>query len=548
MPLNDLNNTWANIPVPGNVLTNDQDPEGNTLTVTGIRDAAGVLQAVGAGGTTVTIAGKDRSGNPVANAGSLHINPDGSYIFTPALNFLGTAITKYTVCDNGSPQACREVNLTIHVDPVAVTNGNNGKPGYNVTIAENDAKATLMNIPVSGNVMTNDHDPEGNVQTFQSFQNQNGLGTPISSGSILAGTDASGNPVANAGIITFVAGGGYTFIPANGFTGVVTVPYNVCDNGNVQACDVATLTITVVPDVNGVANNRPVATDDHNVVNNLLFPGSSATGNLLGNDIDPLSGNAVNGTTLTLQAPGTYPTAHGSIVIAANGAYTYTPSDVNYTGPDQYVYTLCDNGTPVLCSQGTLYLLDIGQNILPVNLLSFTGHRVGKANMLYWSTAQESNSHHIDVESRTDNSSFAAIGTLAAKGYSSITTNYRFVHPDPPAGVNYYRLKLVDRDGRFNYSNTIAIRDDGTGVPLFAVYPNPFRDQVEMAITFDRAAKLSLQLYDVSGKLVRTNTVIASSGFNTIRLSGLENLASGTYFLELRSEEQTIRTKLFKAY
>jgi hypothetical protein len=172
LPIDDVNNTWVNMPVSGNVSTNDQDPENNTLTITGIADASNAFQSINSLGTTVTISGKDKNGNTVANAGSLIIYPNGSYTYTPAANFTGNAITKYSVCDNGLPQVCKEVNVTITVNTVPITNGTSGVANANILIANNDAKGTIVNTSVTGNVVDNDKDPEGNTINFQSFLNQ----------------------------------------------------------------------------------------------------------------------------------------------------------------------------------------------------------------------------------------------------------------------------------------------------------------------------------------------------------------------------------------
>jgi hypothetical protein len=185
---------------------------------------------------------------------------------------------------------------------------------------------------------------------------------------------------------------------------------------------------------------------------------------------------------------------------------------------------------------------------LPLDLLSFTGKRAGKDNLLQWTTAQEMNSHHFELEQRTDNSSFASIGIVAAKGNTVVETDYGFTHFSPPLGVNYYRLKLVDIDGKFSYSKTIAIKNDGAAVTISSVYPNPFRDKIEVALSFAHAEKFTLNLYDDNGKLVRSSTAMSTAGLNTITMNGLRNLASGTYFLEIRSSSEPVRVKLYKTF
>lgn len=545
LPIGDVNNTWVNMPVSGNVSTNDQDPENDNQSISGIADASSVFQPVILAGTTVTISGKDKTGSAVANAGSFTINPDGTYTFSPANNFTGIAITKYRICDAGMPQVCNEVDVVISVNNIPQTNGNSGTPGANITIANNDSKGTIVNAVVSGNVLTNDRDPEGNSHIFQSFLNQNGGGSSIASGATISGKDTSGSPVASAGVITFDNAGNYTFTPTPGFIGTVALPYKVCDNGNPVACDEANLYISIVPNNNRSANKRPVGTDDFNVVNNLLNPGSLASGNVLSNDIDPGNGNAVNGTTLSVQNPGTYATAHGSITIFANGNYDYLPVST-YKGPDQFVYTLCDNGSTAMCTNATLYFLNIeSPATLPISLLNFGGIMIRNTNMLNWVATHSMSTSRFEIENKTDATLFTKIGAVDAKA-NNVQNNYSFVHLNPGQGVNYYRLKIIDKDGKHSYSNVVALQRNNPVTVRNVVYPNPFKNKIEVSLTFDMATFINIKINDASGRLIRKERRQVAKGFNLVTISGLENMASGIYFLEIKEGTTSIKEKLFK--
>ena len=74
---------------------------------------------------------------------------------------------------------------------------------------------------------------------------------------------------------------------------------------------------------------------------------TAVTGNVLSNDYDPENNS------MSVSDTGTHSTPHGSITIASNGSYTYTPT-TGYTGDDTYNYTVCDNGTPQACSSAVL--------------------------------------------------------------------------------------------------------------------------------------------------------------------------------------------------
>jgi CshA-type fibril repeat protein len=249
------------------------------------------------------------AGTFITNAGgSITIAADGSYTYTPPLNFNGTDFFDYTVSDGILTDIGR---LNITVTPV------NDRP-----VAVDDAISVPEDSPFTSAVQldANDADVDGDALT------------------VVAGTFAT-----NAGgSITLAADGSYTYTPPLNFNGPDFVDYTVTDG---VLTDVGRLNITVAP-----VNDRPVAVDDAiSIVEDTPF--TSAV-QLDANDTD------VDGDTLTV-VPGTFTTnAGGSITFAADGSYTYTPP-ANYNGPDFVDYIVTD---------GTL--TDIGRltiTVTPVN-------------------------------------------------------------------------------------------------------------------------------------------------------------------------------------
>lgn len=217
--------------------------------------------------------------------------------------------------------------------------------GCNTTVAINDENSTWINVPVSGDVKTNDFDPQGDIQTFGSFLNQSN-GSPVSSGAVVSGVDVNGSPVSNAGTLVF-SNGNYTFTPATGFTGYVSVPYNTCDNGLPSVCDTAVLTITVTS-LPSSGNNSLIANNDENI-----SYGDPVTGNVTSNDhdpeFDPFSVTGVTGsspgTSFTVSGINVNGTANpnaGTLVIGANGSYTFTPTP-GFIGHIDVPYTITDS-------------------------------------------------------------------------------------------------------------------------------------------------------------------------------------------------------------
>ncbi len=289
--VNDINATYVDVPVGGNVITNDYDLDGGTLT---------------ANTTPIVL--------PMTGANVI-INANGDYSYQPAAGFVGTDEFQYAICDNGVPSLCdtATVFITIIAEPGS---------GNNPPVAHNDYNVTLVNTPVSANALNNDADPDGDA--------------------ITATTTLIVGPA--HGTATITAPGVYTYTPSTGYEGMDQFTYRICDNGTPVLCDTAIVFIEIT--TSGSGNNPPFAGDDFEITE----MNTPVTGNVLPNDGDP-DGNAINVVTLPIENP-----ANGTVVISANGNFTYTPN-TGFTGPDQFVYEICDNGVPSLCAEATVYIL-----------------------------------------------------------------------------------------------------------------------------------------------------------------------------------------------
>jgi large repetitive protein len=319
--------------VSGNLLTDDgngpaaggvdSDPDGDTLTVSGF--TAGGL--TGTPGVPLTI----------PNVGELTINPDGSYTFDPVPGFEGAVPpVVYTVDDgNGGTDSA---TLSLVVD------ASNDPP-----VAQNDNVRGQEDQPVTFNPLTNDSDPEG--QPLQITQIN---GVNVTPGTPVVITDpVSGDPI---GELVLNPDGTLTFTPEPDFNTTTPIPvvYTVADPDGATAT--ATIRITVVP-----VNDAPVATDNGPIP---TAPNTPVSGNVLTDnngsgvdsdvDGDPLTvtGFAVDtngdgvpenftaGQTATITDDTGNPI--GTLVIGANGAYTFTPSN-GYAGPvPAATYTISD--------------------------------------------------------------------------------------------------------------------------------------------------------------------------------------------------------------
>lgn len=176
---------------------------------------------------------------------------------------------------------------------------------------------------------------------------------------------------------------------------------------------------------------------------------------------------------------------------------------------------------------------------LPVSFLSFSGLRQGQDVSLNWSTIQEFNSASFEIERSKGDNNWSTIGTVAASGNTNTQKNYNFVDRNPQGTLLLYRLKQIDIDNNFKYSNIVRITARNTATPMLS-YPNPFTSQVSLSISSTTDQSVLVRLYDASGKTLRSETNQLLAGNNSISISSLDKLAAGIYYVEVKDDAGTV--------
>jgi hypothetical protein len=173
--------------------------------------------------------------------------------------------------------------------------------------------------------------------------------------------------------------------------------------------------------------------------------------------------------------------------------------------------------------------------IIPVELTSFTASVSDTRVTLNWSTATETNNQGFTVE-RSNGNEFAAVGFVNGKGTTTEVQNYSFVDAGVTPGSYSYRLKQVDFDGTFEYSNTIEV--EVLAPKEFALnqnFPNPFNPSTMITFSLAVDAKVSLKVFDILGQEVMTivnNNLSAGAHEYTFDAS---NFNSGVYFYRIEA-------------
>ncbi|WP_341907400.1 Ig-like domain-containing protein [Fluviicola taffensis] len=284
-------------PVSGDVTdAGDSDPDGTPLTV-----------------NTTPVDGP--------NNGTIVVNTNGTYTYTPNVNFNGTDTVVVSVCDAGTPLPAICVNDTIFI---TVT------PINDAPTVDNENITTPEETPVSGDVTdAGDSDPDGTPLTVNT--------TPVDG--------------PNNGTIVVNTNGTYTYTPNTNFTGTDTVVVSVCDAGTPlpAICVNDTIFITVTP-----INDAPIV-DNENITTPEETPVSG--------DVTDAGDSDPDGTPLTVNTTPVDGPNNGTIVVNTNGTYTYTPN-VNFNGTDTVVVSVCDAGTPLpaICVNDTIFI-----TITPIN-------------------------------------------------------------------------------------------------------------------------------------------------------------------------------------
>ena len=122
-----------------------------------------------------------------------------------------------------------------------------------------------------------------------------------------------------------------------------------------------------------------------------------------------------------------------------------------------------------------------------------------------------------------------------------------FMDADPGVAEIYYRLKMVDTDGKYLYSNVILVNAIlPQGIVLSKISPNPFISSLNLTVVMDSDFPLNLQLTDLTGRTIYKKLMQGKKGENIIRLNDLAKLPVGIYYLRITAPGALINQKLLK--
>jgi len=251
--------------------------------------------------------------------------------------------------------------------------------------------------------------------------------------------------------------------------------------------------------------------------------------NLAAGDFDLLTnGFPLGGTTIT--------SVVGTGCLGATdttSTLTFTLSAAPAAGYDHTWYVRASAAADItdVCGNPMLQGSSNSVMVLPVEMLTFSGEFNGSEVDLEWSTASEVNSAFYHVQSSTDGENFSTFLVRQAVGNSTTLSAYTGVDRFPTPGIMYYRLLILDTDGSYEYSETIAV-EVRKNAATATVYPNPADNAVNVDIDYFGRTPAKIYIYNAVGEILREQDVYLIRGTNKKSIN-ISSLPQGTYILKV---------------
>ncbi len=184
------------------------------------------------------------------------------------------------------------------------------------------------------------------------------------------------------------------------------------------------------------------------------------------------------------------------------------------------------------------------QDPVPVELTMFNVLKDDNIVKLLWNTATEVNNYGFDIERKKDK--WENIGFVEGNGNSNSPKDYTYADTLKMPGIYFYRLKQIDTDGQFEYSQEVKIDmgDIIKGYELMQNYPNPFNPETKIGFKIPERSNVKLTIYDIIGNTVSTLVdKQLEPGYYEEPFDG-KALSSGVYFYRLQTENSSLSGKM----
>ena len=171
---------------------------------------------------------------------------------------------------------------------------------------------------------------------------------------------------------------------------------------------------------------------------------------------------------------------------------------------------------------------------LPITINYITGQKQGSNHLLNWKvTCNSTPSATMNLERSSDGRNFIPVNSITADAVRC-QQPFNYTDANPLKGLNYYRLKVADADGKITYSSTVALLNAVKGFDIISIAPNPVvGDQFKLNMASAQSGKMDLIIVDMQGRIMQRHAVFVATGFNSLPLN-IASLASGSYIVSAR--------------
>ncbi|RYE16862.1 MAG: T9SS type A sorting domain-containing protein [Sphingobacteriales bacterium] len=177
-----------------------------------------------------------------------------------------------------------------------------------------------------------------------------------------------------------------------------------------------------------------------------------------------------------------------------------------------------------------------GCYVLPVKLLQFEGNRLNKAQVLLkWRTVNEFQNKGFEVQRSLGNTDgFVNVAFMPAQTNPAPVYDYELIDMNAYSSISYYRLKQVDFDGRYSFSEIVSVKGY-TEIPTITVFPNPVMRELKAVLTLLQPGKATIIISDAAQKVLWQQQVILQAGINNISIPAAQ-WTGGVYLLQVLPE------------
>lgn len=215
-----------------------------------------------------------------------------------------------------------------------------------------------------------------------------------------------------------------------------------------------------------------------------------------------------------------------------------------------------ENGTkyrqitiPSMSTNRYFFAIGSGNSALPVEFLFFDAKALSNKIELTWATATETNNDYFEIQRSEDGVFWDALEKVEGFGTTLQQQDYTAYDLSPKPGLIYYRLKQVDFDGAYDFSDVKQVAFGGGGVNSFeikTIYPNPFSTFVNVEVNVPTAGDLQVELVNSSGVTIKKLTQYQYEGVQTITISELDGLEHGAYIVVATQNGKRVSKTILK--